>query len=279
MISTYEEKKQAKITRKLERAEKLDRIADANRISKVYGEENSGIPLGQPILVGHHSERRHRNQLKRMENRVRKGFEAAEKAEKLRQSAAATESNQSIDIQNPQAKSLIDEKIEKLEMQRDHAKVCNKLLRKSKTVEELASLIKNEIPETKNALKLATNLMTPDFAGRVGVPAYHLAGLGAEIRRLKQRRQTADVVQSGFGPYAVGDITVEFIDGQIQVAFGFKPSEEIRTKLKTSPLAMKWSSYSKRWVRKHTASTAARWWAPELRKVLEECNLERAKPL
>jgi hypothetical protein len=37
------------------------------------------IPMGQPILVGHHSEKRHRNALKRSDNHMRAGIEATEK--------------------------------------------------------------------------------------------------------------------------------------------------------------------------------------------------------
>lgn len=40
----------------------------------------SGIPFGQPILVGHHSEGRHRAALKRQDSRMRKSIEEDEKA-------------------------------------------------------------------------------------------------------------------------------------------------------------------------------------------------------
>jgi Domain of unknown function (DUF3560) len=39
------------------------------------------IPMGQPILVGHHSERRHRRDLERAENLRRKGMAEAERSE------------------------------------------------------------------------------------------------------------------------------------------------------------------------------------------------------
>lgn len=40
----------------------------------------SGIPFGQPILVGHHSEQRHRNALKRQDAKMRKSIEEDERA-------------------------------------------------------------------------------------------------------------------------------------------------------------------------------------------------------
>lgn len=40
----------------------------------------SGIPFGQPILVGHHSESRHRAALKRQDTRMRKSIEEDDRA-------------------------------------------------------------------------------------------------------------------------------------------------------------------------------------------------------
>jgi len=40
-----------------------------------------GIPMGQPILVGHHSEGRHRRDIARAENNMRKGVDAHKEAE------------------------------------------------------------------------------------------------------------------------------------------------------------------------------------------------------
>jgi hypothetical protein len=44
-------------------------------------ESATGIPFGQPILVGHHSERKHREVLERADNAMRKSIEEQEKAE------------------------------------------------------------------------------------------------------------------------------------------------------------------------------------------------------
>ena len=46
--------------------------------SRLHAESNklaSVVPFGQPILVGHHSERRHRRLLERVHAKTRKGFE------------------------------------------------------------------------------------------------------------------------------------------------------------------------------------------------------------
>ena len=48
---------------------------------------SDGIPTGQPILVGHHSERRHRRDLERMHARDVKSWEAADAAKAAARSA------------------------------------------------------------------------------------------------------------------------------------------------------------------------------------------------
>ncbi|KDP00079.1 hypothetical protein MAV100_26270 [Mycobacterium avium subsp. hominissuis 100] len=46
-------------------------------------------PLGQPILVGHHSERRHRKAIERADTAIRKAFDATDAAEETTRRAAA----------------------------------------------------------------------------------------------------------------------------------------------------------------------------------------------
>ena len=114
MMNAYESKKAARVERLRARAEKKRQFAEGKDLS-LFGESRSGIPLGQPILVGHHSERRHRRHLERIENTVRRGYEALEKAQELESRADAAESRTAIDSDNPEAVRLIEEKIKKLE--------------------------------------------------------------------------------------------------------------------------------------------------------------------
>ncbi len=51
----------------------------------------SGIPMGQPILVGHHSEKRHRRDIERMQNLATRGVEAYKAGEALADRAASSE--------------------------------------------------------------------------------------------------------------------------------------------------------------------------------------------
>ncbi|MCA9941640.1 MAG: DUF3560 domain-containing protein, partial [Anaerolineales bacterium] len=53
-------------------------------------EISDGIPLGQPILAGHHSEKRHRHDMKLINSRVRRGVEEGKRAEYWKARAATT---------------------------------------------------------------------------------------------------------------------------------------------------------------------------------------------
>ena len=60
-----------------ERAERFENYSEnrgreANAAHATVDQIMSGIPLGQPILVGHHSERRHRRDIERIDNGMRK---------------------------------------------------------------------------------------------------------------------------------------------------------------------------------------------------------------
>jgi len=79
-----------KATQLLERAlKKAGRgkalLAEAERISDM-------IPPGQPILVGHHSERRHRRDLERIRTKTYKGFELINEGLKLQKRAEGLQS-------------------------------------------------------------------------------------------------------------------------------------------------------------------------------------------
>ena len=80
MSNNYEIKKQARIDRLRERADKARKEASSRY--ETARKMGSVIPMGQPILVGHHSEKRDRNYRARIDTNYRKGYEAGEKAKK-----------------------------------------------------------------------------------------------------------------------------------------------------------------------------------------------------
>lgn len=81
-------------TRAQAKAERLNGYAsNAEKRSQEHwkqsdmSEEATGIPFGQPILVGHHSERRHRKTLERAHRHMDKSVEESNKAEEYKRRA------------------------------------------------------------------------------------------------------------------------------------------------------------------------------------------------
>lgn len=86
---SFAEQVESKIARDLAKAERYEGYAaNAEARAKSRGETAdkimSFIPPGQPILVGHHSERRHRRDIERISNNIKKSVEERDKADYLR---------------------------------------------------------------------------------------------------------------------------------------------------------------------------------------------------
>jgi hypothetical protein len=79
MKNRYEEKQ----ANRLARFEALARNAagESNIAYRRAKEMSAAIPFGQPILIGHHSEKRDRNYRERVGNTFRKAFTLSDKAE------------------------------------------------------------------------------------------------------------------------------------------------------------------------------------------------------
>ena len=79
---------QEKIKRKVKRYENAAINADKKSHNAYNSLENREfLSLGEPIKVGHHSEKRHRALLKRNDNKMRRSYEEMEKAKEYNQKA------------------------------------------------------------------------------------------------------------------------------------------------------------------------------------------------
>ena len=90
------------------------------------------IPMGQPVLIGHHSESTHRRILDRSWNTLGKAVKLSEKAEYFEQKAKAAESNDSIYLGDDDAVERLEEKLTTLEKKQETMKATNKILRSKK---------------------------------------------------------------------------------------------------------------------------------------------------
>ncbi len=254
----YAERRAARIER-LEARAAGKRVEAHQRFTK--NDALLGVMAGSPILRGHHSESRHRRDLARIDNDMRKSFEASKDADRLARAASAAESNTAISSDDPEAVAKLTAKLEGLQAAQERMKLVNGLIRKHSKAG----------PEATRAALLAAGLraedvavaMTPDCFGKLGFPGYALSGGTAEMARVKKR--IAELEARAALPdteVTFGDVRVVLSDNRVQLYFPGKPSEELRTELKRN--AFVWAPSVGAWQRKPSQ------WAWDVAKRLAE---------
>jgi hypothetical protein len=239
-MNDFESERAAKAARFRQLAEKHENIATGRHFAA--RERLEMIPLGQPILVGHHSEKRHRKDLTRIDEHFAKAKEHHDKAEYFRRRAAAAESNVVIFSDDPDATEKLVDKIERLKKRQGVMKRANQLIRKADR-EGLADLGFSE--------ETITKLFSQDYAGRVGFPNYALTNNSANIRRLEKRLAAIQNTQNDETTeerFTNGVCLVDNVEAnRLQIFFPDIPSEEIRRELKRN--GFHWSPTVGAWQR------------------------------
>lgn len=239
-IREYEAKRGEKAARFEQCAENAQRRAASAFDRADLREEKSGIPFGQPILVGHHSERRHRRAIERADNAMRKGIEETEKAAYYARRADNAANNTAIMSDDPAADTKLLAKIAEAEQLQAAMKDCNAAIRqnaKAGPAAQVAALV--ALGRTEEQAK---RLLEPDFCGRIGFADFELTNNGANIRRMKQRLERVSKAQ------VTPQTTIEGsnarledcpAENRIRLFYPGKPSEEVRSRLKHS--GFRWS--------------------------------------
>lgn len=155
--SDYQERKQRRIKNYEEKAEKNNMEAKerAKKGSQILEAMN-----GQPLLLGHHSESRHRADLKRIDNNFRKANELEEKSNYYTDKAEAAKNNNAISSDDPEAIRKLKEQLYALEKLRDEVKkkehttyelnyISAEIRRVKARIEELEELEKLEFKDIK----------------------------------------------------------------------------------------------------------------------------------
>lgn len=109
----YEERQERKKELYQERAEQAEQRSQSHY--KRHNDIASIIPMGQPILIGHHSEKRHRKDLDRIDNEMRKSIQESEKADYYRNKIDNINNNIAISSDDPKAIEKLQAKIKELE--------------------------------------------------------------------------------------------------------------------------------------------------------------------
>ena len=132
---TREEKKQARVERYEQMAAKAKQ--ESNSLYEQSKKMSDAIPFGQPILVGHHSERADQRYRGRMWDKMEKSVKADEKAAYYERKAAAAENNDNIYLEDEDAVKRLTEKIERL-------KKLQEMIEKPHIVDEMNRYIVEE---------------------------------------------------------------------------------------------------------------------------------------
>lgn len=99
-----------------------------------------------------------------------------------------------------------------------------------------------------------TELRAPDFAGRIGYPAYALQNNNANIRRIRERVEELKKRQTEPAPegweFDGGQVVVNTDENRLQIIFDGKPDADLRAELKSE--GFRWAPSQGAWQRQLT---------------------------
>lgn len=134
------------------------------------------IPFGQPILVGHHSEKWDRKYRSRIANKMNAACALSKEADHLE--SASNNAGNVISSDDPDALKALGEKLANLEKIHALMKAANPLIKKGNR----DGLLALGFSEGR-----VDQLFKPDFCGRIGFPSFELTNSNANIKRIRDR--------------------------------------------------------------------------------------------
>ena len=228
------ERQEAKAGRYRELAEKAMKES-----KEAYSQSHKlveNIPMGQPVLIGHHSESTHRRILDRSWNTLGKAVKLSEKAEYFEQKAKAAENNASIYLGDDDAVERLEEKLATLGKKQETMKATNKILR-SKKLSEI------EKHDKLKELGYSENGIT-----QIGFPSYIITNNGSNIRRVKEQLERARKMKMTENKeYTINGVSLveNYSENRLQLFFPSIPDADIRNQLKKN--GFKWSRCNECW--------------------------------
>lgn len=262
-MNEYEAKQQARKDRYLSKALSLTEQADTTQERARTMAES--IPFGQPIQIGHHSEKRDRNFRNRIHDTYGKAFTLQNEAAYYKGKAGSVGTG-GVSSDDPDAITKLKKQLSDVRANQEGMKKTNALIRKHKSDEAAQIAVIAALDGFNEAL--ARELLKPDFSGRIGFPSYALSNNNANAKRIEKRikeleraQERASVELKGEG-YTYREDTDE---NRVMFIFPGKPDEKIRTLLKR--YAFKWSPSRGAWVRQ--LNNASIWNAKQVMAALD----------
>lgn len=172
-----------------------------------------------------------------------------EKARKSVRKRYYNDPNAPIRSEDPNALEKLRKKLDSCKRFQESMKTANKAIREAKGNRELAI---QKLRELGFSEKIVSDIMTPDFLGRIGYASFHLSNNNQEIHRLERRIRDVKALQSRPEEKAQNEDGIRYeVDNtanRVKLFFPDKPSEEVRTNLKRngfrwSPRNCAWQAY------------------------------------
>lgn len=236
-MNDYEQKKQDRIDRYLERAGKARAQSDA--YAKQSHDMASIIPMGQPVHGA--ADRRYRDKIgKKMEQSIA----ADEKASYYERKAEAAANNTAISSDDPEAVTKLREKLEKLQTKQTFMKNLNAYYRKYGTCRGCGGLNDEQADRYDQAVKDGPSWCNVPFE------SFMLSNNNAEIRRIEKRlKSLTEARELGYTGWEFdgGRVEANEDDNRLQIFFDEIPSEEVRKELKGR--GFKWARSVGAWQR------------------------------
>lgn len=251
MKSNFNDRRAARKERYQELAEKNIQTSESSYNSaKDLGQM---IPFGQPILVGHHSEGRHRAHIKKIDNNMRKSIEADKKAAYYARKAESIKEtwsiNQPVYSDDPEALVKLRIKLQALEDAQEKMKDANKICRSKKLSMDDKTLKLREDFNFSDSMIL--DLLNPQYSyQKKGFQPYALQNNNANISNVRKRieelekAEKEETTEISFNEIRILDNVEE---NRLQIYFPGKPEDEVRTELKRN--GFRWSRFAGCWQR------------------------------
>jgi hypothetical protein len=223
--TNYAEKRDARIERMRAKAARLEVAAKgAHAQARAVADL---IPMGQPVLVGHHSQRRHERDLDRMRRSFTKSVELTRDAEALARRADRAERSTAVSSDDPEAVEKLREKLARLNASRERMRAANAAIRSGGDV--VGALVALGFREDQ-----ARKLLERDFGGRVGFPDYALRNAAGEAARVERRIKELERRATTAAPaeVVIGDARISEAENRVRITFPEVPPEALRRALK-----------------------------------------------
>lgn len=209
----------------------------------------AGIPMGQPILVGHHSERRHRRDLERHDSKMRQGLELLREAEHAERSVGRA--GYAISSDDPEALDALGAKLAELEASRERMKRANAAWRRGRgdATASVAAMREAGFDDVLIARGVRNLQLMPCWT----VP-FQVTTVGAEIRRVAARIAEIDARAAApeRAPIEGAGFRIEEDRGDNRLRFHFetRPSREVCARMRYH--GFRWSPTAGAWQRQLT---------------------------